>query len=164
MVKLLLTNMNIKEIEFRKDDENISVRIAVNPFDQDDLKKLRERRESTVRSLYLPFAIVTQKDQAKIFIGDARSHEELRQAVERDVGKLSDHDVKLGQAWLSKDCKIHDLFLVSYDNDNEEEFKERINFLFNNIRPELFYLNEVAIRCGSKEQYVYNIRLKSIVK
>src|SRR3989338_9012170 len=144
MVKLLLTNMNIKEIEFRKDDENISVRIAVNPFDQDDLKKLRERRESTVRSLYLPFAIVTQKDQAKIFIGDARSHEELRQAVERDVGKLSDNDVKLGQAWLSKDCKI--------------------NFLFNNIRPELFYLNEVAIRCGSKEQYVYNIRLKSIVK
>src|SRR3989338_2070360 len=164
MVKLLLTNMNIKEIEFRKDDENISVRIAVNPFDQDDLKKLRERRESTVRSLYLPFAIVTQKDQAKIFIGDARSHEELRQAVERDGGKLSDNDVKLGQAWLSKDCKIHDLFLVSYDNDNEEEFKERINFLFNNIRPELFYLNEVAIRCGSKEQYVYNIRLKSIVK
>jgi len=155
------TTMSIKEIRLEYVDEKFSIRLAYSPFDQEDLGVLRMRKGLSVRLPYLPFAVITQKDQNRIVVGDASFHEQLRRTIEQNMGKLDDNDIRLGQFWLADNSKIHDLFVVR-GNDSDEKIRERIIFLFKNIKSEVFYSKEIGVMYGHSENYRYYINLESI--
>ena len=157
--------MSVKEVLLRVDEElgvEIIAKLVLPPLQKKDLNSLLKKGKEFRGMPYIFVEIAIQEGKDIVFFGDARVHEDLNSAVEKEIGDVSEW-VK-GQVYVDQNKKIHLIKLSGlHALENIEKREEKANLVINAINPDLLSpTTQIEYGWGSKS--IYSSPEKRIVK
>lgn len=156
--------MNAKEavIISRYETAPVSVRFGYGPFKKEDIDFLMEKRPP-----YLSLAVLETWGEVKmkVVLGDVRLHEELRQAVEKDIGKQDYYE--FGQVDIRGNL-IRGITFHHAEDYSDERTMDLIKPVISAFDPDPSVLESKGVvftyAATFGERFIYYPLLKRIVK
>lgn len=157
--------MSIKEIQVTSPGSIVaeqgsvmSVRFTYELQDKCDLETLTQNNPD-----YIFLVFVIKDEQIKYVFGDARRHDELKQAVTNDIQEKETDKYIYGQLWFAGNHRIRRLTLSGFPGNNDEENSRYLSGFFQHINRDFLDQN-VTIAWSMENQYYYNNSSKTLSK
>lgn len=155
----MLISMSIREVEVDiREGKKFPVRLVRKPLEERDLDNLLIKNP---RLDYLFMDTVIQNNKLIVVFGDARNHEEFKQAISRDIGGRIRWG-EAGQLHLDKNTKKISSLRFSYLFRDDVKSKKYTNSVFDAIHSDLLSLPAVLVRYGDKSESCYEVASKKI--
>lgn len=149
--------MSIKEIYVTSPGSIVAERGAVIPvrltYDLQDRRDLEILTQNNPDYIFLAFVI--KDEQVRYVFGDARRHDELKQAIGHDIGEEELGKYIYGQLWFEDNAKAGTLTLSGSPGNNDEEDLRYLSGFFQHVNQDFLGL-DVVVSWSLKNQYYYD--------
>jgi len=154
--------MSIKEIGVDIGEGTIfPVKLAYQISSLEDLESLLRRADFHYCSVGIVFQ---RKKKVRAVFGSARRHEEFKQAVEKDIGKVDEwYYGQLFTKSRSDRLTINRLILNASPGKNEATCKESLSSVLEAIDSKFLH-STVIVRYENENQYLFNPINKNFIR